>query len=154
MGGVVAIEPDKQYVIDSFKTTTNLAVDLVDGDVVVLDSTETQRITQSTANTETAWGVVGQVEGATAAGSLNLPVGPDAEAWIVLFGHVRKVRIQDNATVVAGAALMISGATPGALVTATSTNQIVARATAAITSGDVDQFTSAHIYPPTGGLAP
>ena len=154
MGGVTAIEGDKQYIIDSFKTTTNLAVDLVDGDMVKLDATEVNRITHTTSNADTAWGVVGQVEGAEASSSLTQPVGPDGHAWIVLFGHVRKLRIEDNETVVAGADLMLSGSTPGACLTATSGNQIVARASAAIASGSVDQFTSAFIYPPEGGLAP
>lgn len=156
MGGIVAEKGERQYQIDGYRTSTSLSRDLVDGDVVVFDSTagETSNILLSSGPTERIAGVVGQIEGAEASVSLTQPATPDAAAWLVLWGRNVKVRIQDNATVADGADLALSATTPGALLTATVGQTIVATAKEAIISGAVYQFLRAYIYPPTGGIAP
>lgn len=154
MGGVVATLGERQYEIDAYRTSTTLARDLVDGDVVIFDSSETSSITLSSGPTERIAGVVGQIEGAEASVGLTQPATPDAMAWLVLWGRNTKVRIEDSVTVADGADLAISATTPGALLTATTGQTIVATAKEAIASGAVDQFLLAYIYPPTGGIAP
>lgn len=156
MGGVVAEKGERQYQIDGYRTSTSLSRDLVDGDVVVFDSTagETSNILLSSGPTERIAGVVGQIEGAEASVSLTQPATPDAAAWLVLWGRNTKVRIEDSVTVADGADLAISATTAGALLTATVGQTIVATAKEAITVGAVDQFLRAYIYPPAGGIAP
>lgn len=154
MGGVVAEKGERQYQIDGYRTSTSLARDLVDGDVVVFDSTagETSNVLLSSGPTERIAGVVGQIEGAEASVSLAQPATPDAMVWLVLWGRNVKVRILDTITVADGEDLALS--TDGSLRPATTGQTIVATAKEAILSGAVDQFLRAYVYPPTGGIAP
>ncbi len=152
MGGVVATLGERQYDIDAYRTATTLARDLVDGDVVVFDSSETSSITLSSGPTERIAGVVGQIEGAEASVGLTQPATPDAMAWVVLWGRNVKVRILDSITVADGDDLALSA--DGSLRIATTGQRVVATAKEAILVGQVDQFLRAYVYPPTGGIAP
>jgi hypothetical protein len=157
MGGVnPSILPPRHYQQDAKAVASDVARDLVDGDVVVLHASEIDRITLSATSAEIMTGVVGQVEGAEASPTAGdgAPVGPDSIAWYLMWAdNVRKVRIQDNATVAYGDDLMISSVTPGALVLAAGAGvKIVGRCKKTIAVGAVDQFTICDIGPPSRGV--
>lgn len=153
MGGVTAIPGFREYQGDAFRTATDLSRDLVDGDVVVYHPVETDAITLSTDPVEKFVGIMGQPSGADAASTVVQPAGADASPFVVRWGrNIRKVRIEDNATVNYLDYLAISTVTPGALVAAVAGQAVIAIAKVPILSGTVDQFTVCDIGPSVGSV--
>lgn len=116
---------------------SDIGRDLIESEIVIRDPVNAFEANLPGAITDDVFGVLDEVDGADE--------GQAHPARFLRAGE-RRVRIQDNETVVLYALLNASTVTPGAAVTATTGGHVFGRALQAIGSGDVDQFVMAEIF--------
>lgn len=124
-------------IVGQLSIPSDVARTIIEGEVVIRDPANPFEANLPTAITEDAFGVLDEIDGADP--------GQAHPARCVRRGE-RKVRIQDNATIVLYARLMPSASDVGSAVTAASTGHVFGRALEAIGSGTTNQFVNAEIW--------